>query len=483
MNVNGPRMSARQIAELVGGWRPQERRTQPGYSALAAKLRTLIVDGRIPAHSYLPPERQLATALGASRTTVASAYGLLRDGGFAESRQGSGTRVRLPDRWRRSAESMWLDSPDQGVLDLTVAALPAPAVLADAAAAAASELAPYGAGHGYDPLGLSVLREAVALRYTERGLRTTPDQILVTAGAQHALWLVARAFVRYGQRVVVESPAYPNTIDALRTAGARLLPLAVTSEGWDVQALDDALKGAGASTVHVSPDFQNPTGALMSPEQRLVVAAAVSRSRARLVVDETFSELSFDGSVVEPFAALDEEGTIISLGSMSKAYWGGVRVGWIRAASPVIRRLGAERRLVDLSSPVLDQLLAARLLDSSQEVLRERQRTLRTRCARVRAALATTLPTWEASAPSGGMSMWVRTDLTSSTDLAIIAARHGVRIAPGSRFGLGGTLDRFIRLPFTLRSRDLQEAVHRLGRVRQQAAAAPTMSHGPDWLA
>lgn len=414
---------------------------------------------------------------------MASAYGLLRDGGFAESRQGSGTRVRLPDRWRRSAESMWLDSPDQGVFDLTVAALPAPLVLGEAAAAAASQLPSYAAGHGYDPLGVSLLREAVATRYTHRGLHTTPDQILVTAGAQHALWLVARAFLRHGDRAVVESPAYPNTIDALRAVGARLLPVAVGPEGWDVPALEDALERGGASTVHLTPDFQNPTGAHMGRAQRDQVAGLVAKSRARLVVDETFSELAFDGSIVEPLAALDQEGTIVSLGSMSKAYWGGLRVGWVRAATSVVRRLGSERRLVDLSSPVLDQLLAVQLIDRSQEILRDRQRTLRTRCARVRAALANTLPTWDATMPDGGMSLWVRTDMSSTTDLAILAARHGVRITPGSRFGLGGTLERFLRIPYTLRSRDLQEAVHRLGRVRQLAGSTPAMVSGPDWLA
>ena len=218
-----------QLVRLLGDW-PGQRSGRPGlaggpgYARLAAAMRALLLDARLPAGARLPAERRLAAALGLSRTTVAAAYRLLRDEGYLASRQGSGSVTALPPgRLRRHASWVPAMPDDSGALDLALASPEACAELPAAMAAALDLLPAYLHGHGYDGYGLPVLREAVARRYTERGLPTAPEQIFVTGGAQHAFDLLLRCLVSPLDPVLVESPTYPNALDALARARARVV--------------------------------------------------------------------------------------------------------------------------------------------------------------------------------------------------------------------------------------------------------------------
>ena len=144
---------------------------------------------------------------------------------------------------------------------------------------------------------------------------------------------------------------------------------------------------------------------------------------------------------------------------MSKGYWGGLRIGWIRAAPAVIDRLVAARGCLDLASPVIEQLVAAELLAHADEILPRQRDLFRAR----RDALAAALPSaWRFTLPSGGLCLWVELDAPRSTALAAIADHHGVRVAAGPRFGVDGAFERFVRLPYALPEPVLVEAVSRL---------------------
>jgi DNA-binding transcriptional MocR family regulator len=164
---------------------------------------------------------------------------------------------------------------------------------------------------------------------------------------------------------------------------------------------------------------------------------------------------------------------------MSKPYWGGLRIGWIRAAAPVVQRLSAARVAVDMSGPLLDQIVATRLLARRDEVVGERRELLRRRRAVFADALRARLPEWRFRVPAGGLSLWVELDAPISTALAHAAATRSVRLAPGPRFGLDGTLERYLRLPFTLPEEELVEAADRLARARADLDRAAPM----DWTA
>lgn len=164
------------VANLVGDVPP------PAFSGLAARLASVIADGLLPLGQRLPSERDLAAALGLSRTTVTRSYGLLREAGYAAARQGSGTWTRVPGGATRGHDRALLPQPDRAALmDLSCAAPAAVPGLASAYATATAALPAYLTGHGYFPLGLPELREAIADRYRRRGLPTTSDQVLVTS--------------------------------------------------------------------------------------------------------------------------------------------------------------------------------------------------------------------------------------------------------------------------------------------------------------
>ncbi|HEY2948793.1 MAG TPA: PLP-dependent aminotransferase family protein [Micromonosporaceae bacterium] len=459
-----------QLARLLGHWHalPGGRRS-PDYAALAGAVRSLLADGRLPLGVRLPAERELAEALTISRTTVSAAYRLLRESGHLTSRRGAGSWTALPAGHRVASSGLWTPQDDLDMIDLSCAALAAPAELADAARAAVDDLRRYLGGAGYHPAGLPELRAAVADGFVRRGLPTSVEQIMITSGAQHALDLVLRLVVPAAAGVLVETPTYPNALAALSARRARVAThgLDATGVGWDGELLLGSLRQTRPRLAYLIPEFQNPTGHLMPVELRERLPVAAHGSGTDLVVDESFVDLALDGVVVPPpVASFDRHSRVISIGGMSKPFWGGMRIGWVRASAPVVQRLAATRVGVDMASPVLDQLVGVRLLAQGETIVKARRARLAAQRDALVAALREELPEWRVTVPSGGVSLWAELDGPVSSALSRAAEELGVRLAPGPRFGLDGTLERFIRLPFTLPEADLVEAVSRIAAVR-----------------
>ncbi|MFG3438625.1 PLP-dependent aminotransferase family protein [Nonomuraea sp. NPDC047897] len=460
-------LGAAQLARLADV--PEQAR--PYYRALADAVRTLITDGRVPVRVRMPAERHLAQALGVSRTTVTAAYDLLRERGYLESRQGSGSWTALPDP-ASAVDNPWLSTGADGLIQLHAAAPPAPSALRTAMAEAVEDLPRYGMGHGYHPMGLPVLRERIAARYTARGVATRPEQILVTTGSQHAIQIVTGLLLGAGDPVLVESPTYPHAIDAARMRGARLVPVGISHEGWQPDLLACAMRQAAARVAYLMPDFHNPTGALMDDATRAAVAGAARRHDTTLVIDETWSELDLDEVPrTAPMAAFDTDSRVVSIGSASKLWWGGLRIGWVRTTAALARRLALHRASVDIASPVLEQLVVARLFDRIEETRAERRRTLCASREALVTALREHLPGWAFTVPRGGGSLWVRLDEGSAVSLSEVAAGHGVRLAPGPWFGVEGTLEGYLRLPYTLAPPVLREGVARIAAARERGPA------------
>ena len=453
-----------QLVRLVGGWSSGADAT-PAYGRLAAAVRALVLDGRIGLGTRLPAERELAVRLGVSRTTVSAAYDVLREEGVLESRGRAGSWTTLP-RGGVGSHRAWTGPPrpSDRVIDLALASPAAPAeALAEAVRAAAARLPAYLGDHGYDPFGIAPLRAAVARRYAERGLPTTADQILVTSGAQAALDLLLRHLVSARDAVLVEAPSYPNALEAIRRTGARLVPVGLGDEGWDRELLEAAVRQTVPRAIYTVPDFHNPTGLRMAPATRGALVAAARRAGALVIADETTVDLALDHeALVEPLACHDSDGRVLTLGSTSKAIWGGLRVGWLRAPAPLVARLAALRATVDMAAPVVEQLVVVELLEDVEQLLVERRALLRARRDALVAAVRERLPAWQVTPPPGGLSLWARLDRPDSTALSRVAERHGVRLVPGPRFGVDGTFEHRLRLPFALPEPDLVEAVDRL---------------------
>jgi DNA-binding transcriptional MocR family regulator len=457
------------LVRLLGDWHGGGT----AYPALAAALRALIVEGRLPPHTRLPSERALAAALGVARNTVTAALDLLREQGYLASRRGTGSWVTSPPAQEDRPDERLPPAGD--VIDLTLANLPAPADLGVLAAAAATALPREFGGHGYEPFGLPAARAAVAAHLSGRGLPTEPAQVLITQGALHAWDLALRTLARPGDRVLVETPTYPGALDAVRAHGCVPVGVPVGPGGWDLAFMRSALRDARPRLGYLIPDFQNPTGFSASAEQRVAVARAARAAGVPLVSDESLAELWIDGGRRPPSLAAGDAGTgVLAVGSLSKPVWGGLRTGWVRADRELVRRLALARGSQDVGSPVLDQLLAAEVLARLDTLLPGRRALLRERRDALLGALAAERPAWRAARPSGGMSVWVELpEGTAASALAAHAVEHGVRVAAGARFGAGGGFEQRLRLPFTQPPERLAEAVRRLAAAEDALASRP----------
>ena len=215
--------------------------------------------------------------------------------------------------------------------------------------------------------------------------------------------------------------------------------------------------------MYLVPDFHNPTGRLLDGARRREVARLAAEFHVPVMEDTVQAELWFDAPPPAPIAAFDLAAPILTVGSMSKVFWGGLRIGWVRADEATIARLGRLKAVTDFGTPVLAQLVAARLLDELDDVAARRRDELTLRLGVLTAALERWLPDWTFEPPLGGLSLWTQLPEPESAQLARVAVEHGVTVVPGSTFTMGEQrhADR-VRLPFVAPPDVLEEGVRRL---------------------
>lgn len=467
------RLSARRLSELLGSWRGSGH----SYAELADSIAMLVRDGAITPGTALPAERPLAETLGLSRTTVAAGYQRLREDGAAVSKRGSGTVVRAP---RPAFETLQENGGKSAeIIDLSSACPASWRGLPLLGERALQEFPRLFSQPGYDTLGLPELRDSIADRFTRRGLPTTPEQIMVTLGAQHAIFLVARTLLTRGDRALIESPSYPHAREALAATGAHVAELPVGRGGYDEAAVLDIANRVAPRLAYLIPDHHNPTGLSMPRTLRSQLMHSLSAAGTHVIADETTAELVLGAPrLVEPFAAAaqlpHQRDAIITIGSLGKTVWGGLRIGWIRATPDLIGRLEAARRVGDLGTGAWEQATATLALDRYDEILADRSVELTSKHRVLTEQLKTRLPGWAASPAVGGVCTWVDIGEHRSSALSREAARRGLRLTPGPRFGSPGVFERFVRLPFTVPEEELLTALEILADAR---AAAPVPAH------
>lgn len=469
-------LSAARLAALVG----RAPLRAPAYRGLAEALRLLVLDGLLVQDMRLPSERDASRALGLSRTTVAAAYALLRESDLLAARRGAGNYVTVSSPAVASVLLPAAGPTQDGAIGLLCASSEAPPGIGAAYARALQSLPALLAGTGYFPDGLPRLRERLAGWFTERGLPTDPAQLVITSGALSALNVVARAVLRAGDRTLLESPTYSNAVTALDRAGGRPLGLPVSGDADEVDTagLEQLLRQARPRLAYLIPDFHNPTGRLMSCADRERVAASLRRSRTLPVVDETLVELDLDELPrPAPFGTF-APGTI-TIGSASKAFWGGLRIGWIRAPHALVGRLVDARATIDLGAAPVEQVVLAEVLQDATELLADQRLRLRARRDALRAALTATLPAWSANRPAGGLSLWVQLPEPIARVLAVAAEGRGVLVTPGTRFHVDSGGERHLRLPFTAPEHLLTEAVRRLALAEEDVRAGVPLPARP----
>ncbi|WP_344485316.1 PLP-dependent aminotransferase family protein [Nonomuraea monospora] len=484
----------------------------PPSRRLAGALADLAHTGLISPGTRLPSERDLAQAVGVSRGTVAAAFNALCEEGLCERRHGSGTYVLGTPSFGALLQAGAVRA------DLSTSVVPDPSHLVLPSVDPA-ELMRVPSGHGYDAMGDLRLRTvlaassgmaasgaaasgaaasgaaasgaaasgaaasaskasglvagawasgmaasgmaasgAAASGMAASGLAASgpsgggsvgPKDILVTAGAQQGIDLAARVLLRPGDRVLVGDPAYGGALSVFRRAGAHVVAVDLTSP----QAVADALARHRPAAVYAAC-VDNPTGTV-APLRH--VAELARDADVTVVEDRALAALVHDGAPPpEPLAAAHPYGTV-TVGSLSKSLWGGLRVGWVTAPEPLLARLTEAKVDADLATSAVAQRLATDLLERNPvapwlaELGRRRDHCL--------AALSAHLPEWTWTRPAGGLSVWARLPGADTDRFAAVAREHGVAVAPGSLFSPDGRHRDRLRLSFALPPDLLDQAI------------------------
>jgi 2-aminoadipate transaminase len=477
----------------------------PLYVQLRDQVRGLVHSGELRPGDRIPASRELAAQLGVHRTTVANAYADLESEGLIRGHVGRGSficedalqgKIAPAPRAISSGglrwESLFADERGEDSLARLM-----PEVNDDTIAFVNSrpseEMFPVedfrrcanmalkqdgrrilqlGSTDGYPPL-----RDELLKMLRAEGIGLEQEQLLITDGCQQSLDLLCKAFLRPGDSVAMESPAYPGAIAIFAAARVRCLgiPVETTSErmgyaGLDVNALEMVLLQNRVKLILVTPDFQNPTGTTLLAAARRKLLEVAARHQIPVVEDQIYSRLRLRGTRLPSLKAMDRAGVVIQIDSFSKVAFPGLRVGWVAGPKRVIDRLRLVKQFTDLHT---DQFSQATLGEFMRRGMLARhiakvQKIYRGRLEALEKALERHMPDdvrW--THPEGGMSVWVTLPPgMDAGELLIHVRERGVLFVPGRHFFFQNPQANTLRLGFAgLEEKRIQRGVATLGEM------------------
>ena len=449
----------------------------PLFLQIARAVADAVRAGRLRPGQPVPGTRALARSLGVHRNTVLAAVRELQAEGWLTTAPARGTFVSeaLPERRARAfagdagrrdparvgftlrpAPTPWSESrPATAAVQLVggkpdLSLMPA-AALGRAYRRALKRHGPAILGYG-DPRGHARLRTALAtMLAATRGIEVGPEQVLVSRGSQMAEFLIAKALLGPGDVVAVEALGYAPAWEALRSSGARLVPVTVDRDGLDLDALDQLTRRETVRAVYLTPHHQYPTTVTLSAGRRLALLALAQRRRLLVIEDDYDHEFHYEGRPILPLASADRAGVVVYLGTLSKVMAPAIRTGYVVAPEPVIERIAAHRGFVDISGdPVVEAALAELFEDG--EVQRHVRRARRIYQARRDALVGALREAFGARArfdvPTGGIAIWCRLDGLDVEPWARACEARGVRFHTARPFTFEGPPPPCVRLGF-----------------------------------
>jgi GntR family transcriptional regulator/MocR family aminotransferase len=466
----------------------------PLFQRIAESIAREVRRGRLRPAERLPSSRSLARQLEVNRNTVLAAYEELERQGYVVMQAARGTFVAadLPDRQPRDGgkaksapvrfglpagpASVAPDTLKAGTLAL-VGGIPDLRSLPVAALARAyrralkstPSLLDYQSAYGHPRLLLALsnfLRDA-------RGVVAGAGEIMTTRGSQQALHLAARALVRPNSVIAVERYGYSPAWEAFRLAGASLVPITVDSQGLFVPALERLAAERDLVGVYVTPHHQYPTTVTLSAARRMQLLRLAEERRFCLLEDDYDHEHHFEGRPVLPLASADPRGVVIHIGTLSKVFAPGLRLGYAVAQAPIIEKMAAYRRYIDRQGDHATELALSYLIEDGElsahirrmhRLYQERRQVF---CESLRSRLGGAL---SFQVPAGGLALWARLSVAVSAERwCEEAQRLELLVHPASRFRFDGTTAPYLRLGFPRHNApEIREAVRRLERALRQ---------------
>jgi len=488
---------------------------EPAYQQIFRQIRALIHDGLLEAGAKMPSVRRLAADIGVSMTTIYSAYDALAAANLIETRHGSGTYVTQhpgvatganlrtreemggalselpPMRWEPyDYESNFFLVPESkkhaDKLIRFIQASPDPALFPfERIKQTATNMLwnPqeffFDRGHpqGYLPL-VDHIEKEMALAGVP--MAEGENDIILTGGFHRALSVILRRLVKPGQKVAVESPTYAPILNLLIAEEIGFVPIPIDDDGMDTEFLAGALKKDEIKAVITIPTFHNPTGVTMSQERREHLLKLAARHRVPIIEDDWGRALRYDGEEIPPLKAMDPGGYVIHIGTFSKCFLPGLRVGWITSPagfsmSLLTSKYGADRGdSYFLQALLLEFILKGHYAKHLRKSVKEYKRRRNAMCK----ALSEFLPDGcDFTLPQGGFSIWVRLpEVVPTLGLLTLAREEGAEFLPGA-FCMPNHKDTSaFRLSFSRTSpEDIKRGIKLLCEVIERCIAQPAL--------
>ena len=324
--------------------------------------------------------------------------------------------------------------------------------------------------------GSNQLKDFIIDFMQQRMIKTKREELLVTTGSQQALDLISKIFLNPGDPVLVEKPAYVGGLGAFKSYRADIRGIELGEDGPDITGLEEELtriagQGRAVKLIYLVPDFSNPSGIRISLEKRKRILELANRYDLYLIEDTPYSELNYYDQRLPFLKELDLTERVIFLGTFSKFFVPGLRIGWVSANQEIIKVLGRAKQSTDLASNSLGQELIARagkqgLIDQQIERIKPYYRL---RLEAMGTALGKYFPNWTSwSQPAGGFFYWVKLPVRiKSRDLLLRAIENKVAFVSGnSFFARAEDGNSFIRLSFSNSSpAEIEEGIKLLGKI------------------
>ena len=359
------------------------------FRQLYDEIRKAILDRRLAAGSRLPSSRQLAEELNVSRNTVINAYEQLLAEGYINGHTGSGTYVAnvqdVPEKSKPVQRKNALSARGKAMAGVLVTRPSlAGAKISFRPGNPALENFPFSLWgkfliqtlrnlrardfHYGDPAGYPPLREAVAQYLNRgRGVRCTPEQVVIVNGSQQSLDLCCRVLLDPGDIVWMEDPGYRGANAAFQGSGVRVVPVPLDAEGlqW-VGARGARPRLTNPRCIYITPSHQFPMAITMSLQRRLSLLKFAKENNAWILEDDYDSEFRYDGRPLAALQGLDENDCVVYMGTFSKVLFAGLRLGYVVVPQDLIQPFVNTKSIVDRHSPILEQATVAEFIRSGR---------------------------------------------------------------------------------------------------------------------